>query len=118
MRPYQCIVCLGKGIVRKGFYEISSVPNDTADKTIPTESCRACNGTGVLWSYDFPPIPDHPPWIDPGDGNITSPPFITTWDNPGDDNITKPPYEITCIPSDMLSNRDDRTIVMNPRQEI
>lgn len=42
--PHKCPVCDGCGMVHMGFYEgISSVESPL------TETCRTCNGKGVIW---------------------------------------------------------------------
>ena len=46
MRPHRCPVCEGRGTVDSGFYY-----GGVADHTAP-DTCRSCNGSGVLWSYE------------------------------------------------------------------
>ncbi len=46
LRPYQCPVCHGTGIVPGGFYDSIS---KAWTSSIMSEQCRACGGTGVLW---------------------------------------------------------------------
>ena len=45
-KPYCCPVCTGSGNVPGGFYNRTS-QNWTSCSSI--ETCRACNGTGVIW---------------------------------------------------------------------
>ena len=46
--PACCPVCSGKGRVPAGFYGAVGVNSwDVADLT--SETCRSCNGTGVVW---------------------------------------------------------------------
>lgn len=45
--PHTCPVCSGNGLVPNGFYRQTS-GNYLTCSTTP-ESCRSCNGTGVLW---------------------------------------------------------------------
>ena len=45
--PYCCPVCGGKGVVPTGFYEGWS-GGSSSDFFMP-ETCRSCNGTGVIW---------------------------------------------------------------------
>lgn len=45
--PYKCPVCLGRTIVPAGFY--TSTGDTWTSGSVP-ESCRACSGTGVIWS--------------------------------------------------------------------
>ena len=122
MTPHKCPVCEGRGNVPSGFYDsptmIHEYPPTSTVST--TETCKSCNGQGILWDSNSSPTPDHTPWVSPGDGNPTYPPFEITWKNSGFDNTDNPPCEITRIPTDMLSylSRDDRPIIMNPRREV
>lgn len=51
MEPHRCPVCSGKGIVPNGFY---LTDNDWASTTDASpETCRSCNGTGVVWWPDY-----------------------------------------------------------------
>lgn len=43
-KPHTCPVCGGKGMVNAGFYAEISSTTGTCEET-----CRPCNGTGVLW---------------------------------------------------------------------
>ena len=43
-QPYACPVCNGKQKVPAGFYELSGTIS-----RIHEETCRACNGTGIVW---------------------------------------------------------------------
>ena len=45
--PYRCPICLGNGIVSRGFYNSTSGQWSTTD--ISPEICRSCNGTGIVW---------------------------------------------------------------------
>ena len=49
-KPYCCPVCNGNGQVPNGFY--NQVSGVWATSSITPETCRSCNGTGVLWSKD------------------------------------------------------------------
>jgi len=42
--PKRCPICGGRGMVGPGFYSEISSTAGTCEET-----CRACNGTGVLW---------------------------------------------------------------------
>lgn len=45
--PHRCPVCNGNGLVPNGFYlQTSGYWSSTS--TIP-ETCRSCNGTGIIW---------------------------------------------------------------------
>ncbi len=46
---YKCPVCDGKGIVPAGFY-LSATDIITVGSTAP-ETCKSCNGAGILWDY-------------------------------------------------------------------
>ncbi len=76
MKPYLCPVCEGTEKVIGGFY------NGNPNPVLAREDCRACKGEGILWGWDSSPAPAYPPWISPGDGNTTSPPFTITWGSP------------------------------------
>jgi len=45
--PYRCPICGGNGIVPNGFYRQTSGQWSTTD--IVPETCRTCNGTGIVW---------------------------------------------------------------------
>ena len=47
-KPYVCPVCFGRGFVAGGFY--SSTGSTWVSSTTAPETCRSCNGTGVLWN--------------------------------------------------------------------
>jgi hypothetical protein len=47
MRPYCCPVCLGHGRVCGGFY--NCVPGGTPISTNTSETCKSCNGSGIIW---------------------------------------------------------------------
>lgn len=47
-KPFTCLVCIGRGFVSGGFY--SSTGNSWVTTTTAPETCRSCNGTGVVWS--------------------------------------------------------------------
>ena len=100
MKPYRCPVCEGRGVVEEGFYNPPMSHEYRPTSTAPiAETCKSCSGQGILWSWDSSPVPDYPPWVSPGDGNTTSPPFTITWKNP--------------ISLDNLPPNDGRTIAMN-----
>ena len=46
--PHRCPVCGGKCIVPAGFYDRVGVQWNVADRE--PETCRACNGKGIVWS--------------------------------------------------------------------
>ena len=46
--PHKCPVCSGKGKVSAGFY--STTADTWTTSTTTPESCRACTGSGVIWS--------------------------------------------------------------------
>ena len=58
-RPYLCPVCIGKGTVPVGFYG-----HGDATSNCKPETCRSCQGAGVLWDYS-PQLPEGPFWIGP-----------------------------------------------------
>jgi hypothetical protein len=45
MTPHRCPVCAGRGTVPAGFYS----PYGSGTNATP-ETCRSCNGGGVVWS--------------------------------------------------------------------
>lgn len=47
-KPFTCPVCMGRGFVSGGFY--SSTGNSWVTTTTAPDTCRSCNGTGVVWS--------------------------------------------------------------------
>jgi hypothetical protein len=46
--PYKCPICEGHGLVRGGFYE-SSIEGSSRNR-ISNEKCRACDGSGIIFS--------------------------------------------------------------------
>ena len=46
--PVACPVCQGRGAVPNGFYTAIGVESWTSSNPGP-ETCRTCNGVGVLW---------------------------------------------------------------------
>lgn len=53
--PHRCPVCNGVGTVPDGFYNppptVDWGPQHVGTSTVPMrEPCRACSGTGILWS--------------------------------------------------------------------
>ena len=97
MIPHKCPVCNGRGVVEGGFYNPPMSHEYRPTTTTPTtEICKSCNGQGILWGWGSSPVPDHPPWVSPGDGNTTFPPYEITWDS-----------------ADMGPSQDDGTIAMN-----
>ena len=44
MTPHRCPICNGVGNVPIGFYSMRTM----SAGTLP-ETCKACNGTGILW---------------------------------------------------------------------
>lgn len=47
-KPFCCPVCLGRGEVEPGFYVLGGSSSTSAAK----ESCKSCNGTGIVWRND------------------------------------------------------------------
>ena len=47
MTPHRCPVCNGVGKVPAGFYSMANALASTEP-----EQCRACNGTGIMWSNE------------------------------------------------------------------
>ena len=45
-QPYMCPVCRGNGIVSEGFYRQTSGMWASSGGM---ETCRSCNGTGIVW---------------------------------------------------------------------
>lgn len=46
--PFKCPICNGNGLVPNGFYsQVTGCWNSTS--TAP-ETCKSCNGTGIVWS--------------------------------------------------------------------
>ena len=48
-RPFQCPVCLGVGSVAPGFYSRVNVAEWPSSSTSATETCRSCDGKGIVW---------------------------------------------------------------------
>lgn len=56
LKPYRCPICNGCGTVPSGFYDM--YPLTYGCSSNPTEKCRACDGTGIIYgklSYGFEP---------------------------------------------------------------
>ena len=64
--PKKCPICEGRGFVPINFYKDGS-----ENSTATVETCRTCNGEGILWTkewgeYTYPPMqenntkPDNP----------------------------------------------------------
>ena len=51
-KPYMCPVCCGNGLVPNGFYNTVSGLGSTT--SITPETCRSCNGTGVIFAAQQP----------------------------------------------------------------
>ena len=47
MKPFNCPVCGGKGIVPNGFYSIHPELYSTTQAN--GETCRSCNGSGIVY---------------------------------------------------------------------
>lgn len=45
--PYRCPICSGNGLVPQGFY--SQVSGQWSSSTIEFETCRSCDGAGIVW---------------------------------------------------------------------
>lgn len=45
-KPHLCPVCVGRGLVQRGFYNVGNV-YDTTDAT--PEVCKTCGGNGIVW---------------------------------------------------------------------
>lgn len=45
--PHQCPICFGKGQVIEGFY--NSTGETFTVSNIKFESCRSCDGKGIVW---------------------------------------------------------------------
>ncbi len=84
MQPHKCPVCDGRGTVPNGFYTqpMSHQYHPTSTVSM-TETCKSCNGTGILWGFSYEPTPNYTPWADPGGTTIL-------------------PYEIICGGSDNI----------------
>lgn len=50
MKPFKCPICNGTKLVSGGFY-ISSM-GGAGTSYAATESCKQCNGTGIIWGQD------------------------------------------------------------------
>ncbi len=46
--PHRCPVCRGNGLVPNGFY-VQTLGCWTINSITP-ETCRSCNGTGIVWA--------------------------------------------------------------------
>lgn len=58
MSAQVCPVCGGKGLVPKGFYDVSSNLDDVYKTTSTTpETCRSCGGKGYIIEYPPCQIP-------------------------------------------------------------
>lgn len=60
--PFVCPVCHGKGALPPGFY---GKPGDPVG--VNQDQCKACNGTGLVWGYDWsqPVQPTYPQPVNP-----------------------------------------------------
>lgn len=47
MIPHLCPVCLGRGFLPAGFYNLMGVASSLND-----EPCRTCLGKGVIWELE------------------------------------------------------------------
>ena len=45
-QPYTCPICLGRGCVPPGFYNLYTY----GSTSVTMEICRTCNGTGIVWA--------------------------------------------------------------------
>lgn len=86
-QPFRCPVCNGKGLVPNGFY---SFEPSRSSVYVSAETCRTCQGTGILWGPADPPqtqpkcitITDDPAgtetpwWIVPSKGPTSSHEYI------------------------------------------
>ena len=68
--PYKCIICQGRGVLVKGG-DIDDVPGQNT----PCRICHACDGKGIVWSKDTPPVPYPQPYYIP----YTPPPYYFTY---------------------------------------
>ena len=50
---YLCPVCLGKGLVPNGFYNVGT--NEYYSNNCSPETCRSCNGKGYINDEDEKP---------------------------------------------------------------
>jgi len=48
-RPHRCPVCGGNGLVDAGYYLRSGQSSTTVTGSTNPETCRSCQGKGVLW---------------------------------------------------------------------
>ena len=46
-QPHRCPVCGGNGLVPSGFYD--QVSGEWWSSDASPETCRTCNGTGIVW---------------------------------------------------------------------
>ena len=46
-KPYKCPVCTGRGVMPFGFYNTET--RGLIDWTKPAETCRTCDGEGIVW---------------------------------------------------------------------
>jgi DnaJ-class molecular chaperone len=47
-KPHVCPICDGRGFVNSNFYNLFYTDNTVS--TSSTETCRTCNGKGIIWS--------------------------------------------------------------------
>ena len=47
-KPHICPVCGGKGLVPHDYYRVERNWDSTTTNIIP-ETCRTCEGTGIVW---------------------------------------------------------------------
>jgi hypothetical protein len=67
--PHRCPVCQGRGTVDQSFYS-----RGQSTSAIGTETCKSCNGTGILWEPSTPRFLDPAPFAFPDD-----PPYTTKY---------------------------------------
>lgn len=48
IQPFRCPVCEGMGTVPPGFY----IGGHYSSTNSARETCKSCNGTGVVWSEE------------------------------------------------------------------
>lgn len=49
MRPHRCPVCLGRGLMPRGFYDTDMGARNSA---VGDEPCRTCLGKGLIWELE------------------------------------------------------------------
>ena len=65
MNACRCPVCSGRGLVAHGFYDPPAIGWNYIPSNSHGDTCRSCQGTGVVWEPHVPQTPGVTTWIIP-----------------------------------------------------